>query len=101
MPVITNNQYTLGFTSEITVYQNEVRCVINENDFNCTLNPSANKAGTTGSYIDAVTGSDFHPYFTTVGLYNDADELLVVGKLSRPYPVPQNSDMTIVVRWDS
>jgi hypothetical protein len=101
MPVITNNEYTLGFTSEITVYQNEVRCVINENDFNYTLNPSANKAGSTGSYIDAVTGSDFHPYFTTVGLYNDADELLVVGKLSRPYPVPQNSDMTIVVRWDS
>lgn len=101
MPVITNNQYTLGFVSEITVYQNEVRCVINENDFNYTLNPSANKAGSTGSYIDAVTGSDFHPYFTTVGLYNDADELLVVGKLSRPYPVPQNSDMTIVVRWDS
>ena len=101
MPVITNNQYTLGFTSEITVYQNEVRCVINENDFNYTLNPSANKAGSTGSYIDAVTGSDFHPYFTTVGLYNDADELLLVGKMSRPYPVPQNSDMTIVVRWDS
>ena len=101
MPVITNNQYTLGFASEITIYQNEVRCVVNENDFNYTLNPSANKAGSTGSYIDAVTGSDFHPYFTTVGLYNDADELLVVGKLSRPYPVPQNSDMTIVVRWDS
>lgn len=101
MPVITNNEYTLGFASETTIYQNEVRCIINENDFNCTLNPSANKAGSTGSYIDAVTGSDFHPYFTTVGLYNDADELLVVGKLSRPYPVPQNSDMTIVVRWDS
>lgn len=101
MPVITNNQYTLGFAAETTIYQNEVRCVINENDFNYTLNPSANKAGTSGSYIDAVTGSDFHPYFTTVGLYNDADELLVVGKLSRAYPVPQNSDMTIVVRWDS
>lgn len=101
MPVITNNQYTLGFASETTIYQNEVRCVVNENDFNYTLNPSANKAGSTGSYIDAVTGSDFHPYFTTVGLYNDSDELLVVGKLSRPYPVPQNSDMTIVVRWDS
>ena len=101
MPVITNNQYTLGFASEITIYQNEVRCVVNENDFNYTLNPSANKAGSTGSYIDAVTGSDFHPYFTTVGLYNDADELLLVGKMSRPYPVPQNSDMTIVVRWDS
>ena len=101
MPTILDNQYTLTFTSEYTAYQNEVRCTINENDFNYTLNPSANKAGTTGSYIDAVTGSDFHPYFTTVGLYNDSDELLVVGKLSRAYPVPPNTDMTIVVRWDS
>lgn len=101
MPYILDTDYTLGFTSEITVYQNEVRCLINENDFNYTLNPSANKAGTSGSYIDAVTGSDFHPYFTTVGLYNDSDELLLVGKLSRPYPMPPNTDMTIVIRWDS
>jgi len=101
MPYILDSGYTVGLTSEITIYQNEVRCLVNENDFNYTLNPSANKAGTTGSYIDAVTGSDFHPYFTTVGLYNDADELLLVGKMSRPYPVPPNTDMTIVVRWDS
>ena len=101
MPTIIDNQYTLSFTSEYTAYQNEVRCTINENDFNYTLNPSANKAGTTGSYIDAVTGSDFRPYFTMVGLYNDADELLVIGKMSRAYPVPPNTDMTIVVRWDS
>lgn len=101
MPVITDTGFNLSFASETTIYQNEVRCLVNENDFNYTLNPSANKAGSTGSYIDAVTGSDFHPYFTTVGLYNDADELLLVGKMSRPYPVPPNTDMTIVVRWDS
>ena len=93
--------YTLSFVAESTLYQNEVRCQINENDFNYTLNPSANKAGTSGSYIDAITGSDFHPYATTIGLYNAQDELLVVGKLSRPYPIPQNTDMTFVIRWDS
>lgn len=93
--------YSLGFNSEVTIYQNEVRCLVNENDFNYTLNPSANKAGTSGSYINAVTGSDFHPYATMIGLYNDSDELLVVGKLSRPYPVAPNTDMTFIVRWDS
>lgn len=98
LPVVP---YTLSFTAENTIYQNEIRCHVNENDFNYTLNPSANKQGTSGSYIDAVTGSDFHPYATTVGLYNDQDELLVVGKLSRPYPIPQNTDMTFVIKWDS
>lgn len=101
MPVITPTPYTLEFQAETTIYQNEVRCLINENDFNYTQNPSAVKAGTTGSYIDAVTGSDFHPYTTMVGLYNDQDELLVVGKLARPYAVPPNTDITFVVRWDS
>jgi hypothetical protein len=101
MPIITVRPFRVFFDAESTIYQNEVRCQINENDFNYTLNPSANKAGTSGSYIDAVTGSDFHPYTTVVGLYNDVDELLVVGKLSRPYPIPQNTDMTFIIRWDS
>jgi hypothetical protein len=98
---IAYSPYTMSINAETTIYQNEVRCRVNENDFNYTLNPSANKAGTSGSYIDAVTGSDFHPYATTVGLYNDKDELLVVGKLSTPCPVPQNTDITFIVRWDS
>ena len=101
MANIINTPFTMSFTARSTIYQNEVRCVVNENDFNYTLNPSANKAGSTGSYIDAVTGSEFQPYFTTVGLYSDSDELLLVGKMSRPYPIPSNTDLTIVIRWDS
>ena len=91
----------LDLTSELTIYQNEVRCLVNENDFNYTLNPSAIQSGTSGSYINAITGSDFDPYSTTIGLYNDVNELLVVGKLSRPYRMAPNTDMTFIVRWDS
>lgn len=91
----------VSFTAESTIYQNEVRCHVNENEFNYTLNPSANKFGTSGSYIDAVTGSDFQPYATSIGLYNDRDELLVVAKFGQPVPIPRNTDVTFVVRWDS
>jgi len=93
--------FTMSFNSETTIYQNEYRCHVSENDFNYTQNPSANKLGTTGSFSDNVTGSDFRPYATTVGLYNDANELLVVGKLSTPYPIPSNTDITFAVRYDS
>lgn len=96
-----SNNVTMSFNSEVTVYQNQYRCKVDENDFNCTTNPSANKNGMTGSYIDEITGSEFRPYATCVGLYNDRDELLVVGKLATPYPIPSNTDMTFVVRWDS
>jgi hypothetical protein len=91
----------LDLTAQLTIYQNEVRCLVNENDFNYTLNPSAIQSGSNGDYINAITGSDFDPYSTTVGLYNDVNELLVVGKLSRPYRMPPNTDMTFIVRWDS
>ena len=101
MPAVPVVPYSLSFLAESTIYQNEVRCKVNENDFNYTLNRSAIIEGTSGSYINAVTGSEFRPYATTVGLYNDADELLVVGKLSTPYPIPSNTDMTFVIRWDS
>ena len=91
----------IDLTAQLTIYQNEVRCLVNENDFNYTLNPSATISGSNGDYINAITGSDFDPYATTVGLYNDVNELLVVGKLSRPYRMPPNTDMTFIVRWDS
>jgi len=101
MPFVQFEPFTLSLEAESTIYQKEVRCQVNENDFNYTLNPSAIRSGTSVSYIDAVTGSEFRPYATTVGIYNDADELLVVGKLSTPYPIPPNTDMTFVIRWDS
>ncbi len=71
---LTFEPYSMSFCAETTIYQNEYRCHVNENDFNYTLNPSAIKSNSTGSYIDAVTGSDFRPYATTIGLYNESDE---------------------------
>ena len=99
--IFSDTRVTMSFFAETTMYHNEYRCRVSENDFNYTQNPSATISASTGSYIDAVTGSDFRPYTTCVGLYNGRDELLVVGKLSTPYPIPPNTDMTFVVRWDS
>ena len=117
--------YKLTLTAETTIYQNEVKCRVSENDFNYSQNPTvfANKVGVSGSsavpffapmgqsasygYVvdgtlaNNLTGSSFHPYATTVGLFNESNELLVVGKLATPYPIPANTDMTFVVRWDS
>lgn len=98
---ISYSPFTLSIQSQVTAYQNEVRCHVNENDFNYTQNQSATISGSNGQYIDAITGSEFRPYATTVGLYNDRNELLVVAKLSTPYPIPSNTDMTFVIKWDS
>ena len=92
--------YTLSFKSEVTLYEVQVRCHVNENEFNLTQNPSA-VSGSSGSLYDFITGSDFDPYVTSVGLYNLSNELLVVGKLAQPFRMPSNTDITFIVRYDS
>lgn len=91
--------FTMKLQAETTLYQKEVRCTIEQNDFNYSQNPTV-FSGSLGQVRDFVTGSSFRPYFTTVGLYNDKDELLVVGKVSTPVPVSSYSDMTVIVKWD-
>ena len=54
--------------------------------------------GTDNTVKSNITGSYFRPYVTTVGLYNEANELLAVAKTNRPIPKSQNVDMTFVVK---
>ena len=52
------------------------------------------------TYKDFVTGSDFSPYVTTVGLYDEEQNLLAVAKLGQPLPTSQTTDTTILINID-
>ena len=54
----------------------------------------------TQHYENFVTHSEFRPYITTIGLYNDAGECLAVGRTSRPIKNDDKMDMSFVVRFD-
>lgn len=99
MPILTYTPYELKFNSTSTIYQQQIRCQVNENEFNLTTNPTV-LINSSGSLANNVTGSDFGPYVTTVGLYNEANELLIVGKLARPFPMPENTDVTFIIKYD-
>ena len=83
-----------------------------ENEFNFSQNPSLSSGSTfisssvgtfftLGQYLtDNVTGSYFSPYVTTVGLYDENQNLLAVGKLSQPLPVSPTTDTTILINID-
>jgi hypothetical protein len=43
----------------------------------------------------------FSPYVTTVGLYNDANDLLAIGKMAAPMPLSSNTDVTFLIKWDT
>ena len=93
----------LKFQGSHLIYEHEYQCTIQEDEFNDTLNISARKIKSHQSpdLDDFATGSLFRPYITTVGLYNENNELLVVGKLGQPLRASDETDTTIVLRWDT
>ena len=54
----------------------------------------------TSKYEGFVTHSLFKPYVTTIGLYNDDNELLVVGKLARAVKLSDDYETNFVIRFD-
>ena len=95
------DSYTLTFQSSLDIYTHNYSCRSNQSQLNYSLHPSTyNNTAQSGSINDNVTGSYFQPYVTTIGLYNDAHELIAVGKLPQPIPKSKHVDMTFVVNFD-
>ena len=109
---------TVHWKSNHPIYTHNYHCRVRESEYNHTYNPSAlsssikttyyndgtlystSSAFSTGDLSNNVTGSKFQPYITTVGLYNDANQLIAVGKLGQPVPKSANTDMTFIVKID-
>jgi hypothetical protein len=91
--------YSISWESTYEVYTHNYKCRVREQDFNYSQNPSI-KSGSNGDIYDFATGSYFQPYVTTVGLYNDSNELIAVGKLGQPVPKSRYNDMTFVITLD-
>ena len=102
----------ISFKSNVPIYTSTYNIKVSDFEFNHTLNPTAQTGNTvfeysgsrylqpSGKYANNVTGSEFQPYITTIGLYNDSNELLIVGKLAQPLPKPADTELTIQLRLD-
>lgn len=66
--------------------------------FNYTTNPSIIDAN--GNILYATLVDDPQTYVTTIGLYNDFNELLAVAKLSKPLPKDFTKEATVRVKLD-
>lgn len=54
----------------------------------------------TDTYNNFVTHSEFRPYVTQIGLYNDNNELLAHAKLGKPIKLDDQYDTSFVVKFD-
>ena len=94
---------TVTYQGTHLIYENEYQCMAEQHEFDVTLNPSARKIKSKDSedLANFATGSNFKPYVTTIGLYNDDGELLVTGKLGQAIRMTDEADTTYVVRFDT
>jgi hypothetical protein len=97
--VLTNNT-TCSFKSSYSIYETQYKCTIRENEFNFSQNPTLLSGSSNDTLYNFATGSYFAPYITTIGLYDEQQNLVAVGKLSQPLPSSRTTDMTIYINID-
>ena len=98
--LIASPNVTYSFSSSYTIYETQYKATVRESEYNFSLNPTIISGSTDGSLYGFNSGSYFQPYVTTIGLYDDAQNLLAVGKLSQPYPLSRTTDTTFYINLD-
>jgi len=71
----------------------------NNREFNFSNNPTF-VTGSTGQFVQSLFERDPKVYITTVGLYDDANELLAVAKVSKPIEKSFDKEVAIKVKLD-
>tara|TARA_R110000765_G_scaffold43864_1_gene91397 strand:- start:616 stop:1566 length:951 start_codon:yes stop_codon:yes gene_type:complete len=102
-----------SFSSSYTVYETQYKCTVNPSEYNFSLNETLlnrlqfssafstpYNAENTSDGVNFATDSNFNPYITGIGLYNDNKELLAIAKLAKPLPTSTTTDTTILINID-
>jgi hypothetical protein len=98
---LTTGSYTSSFSlnSNETITSDFVFCRARNAEFNYTENPSF-ISGSTGAVLYDLFINSPTTYITTVGMYNDSNELLAVAKLSKPLKKDFTKEALIRVKLD-
>lgn len=92
------NNYGFGLSSQETISSRYFFTRIKNSEFNYTTNPSIIDAN--GNLLYTTLIDNPQTYITTVGMYNDNNELLAVAKLSRPLVKDFTKEALIRIKLD-
>lgn len=96
---LLSSPYTSSYRSTLTINELNVITKLDSGDFNMSTNLTLTKDDDS-TYQSFVSGSDFAPYITTIGLYDDFGRLLAIGKLAQPVRKRSDVDMNFLIRID-
>jgi len=111
-----NSTFTATYKGQHTIYENEVMVRVPADSLNVSMNPSATYRPPAGETELCATGQSNRPpgelrktmftngtalpYISTIGLYNDQNQLLAIGKFAQPIQKRDDVDMNFIIRWD-
>ena len=97
---VTRGNYSLEYQGTNTLTTYEWTCEALPNELNNTTNVTVFNSNGQGQLKDNLTSSVFPTYITEVGLYDNANQLIGLAKLSKPIPKSTKIPMRFFVRMD-
>jgi len=92
---------TLNFKNTHVIEEHEYMCNATKYEFNATTNHSVLSNIENKTMHGFVSSSAWNPYVTTVGLYDNDNNLLAIGKLGQAIKKSEKFDTSYVVRFDT
>jgi spore coat protein CotF len=96
----TYEDFTLTFKNKHLIMERSIKCTIKDHEMGYSYNPSILASGSKETVLGFASGSNFTPYATMVGFYNDSNDLLMVAKFAQPIPISPDTDTNFVIRMD-
>jgi hypothetical protein len=93
----------ISFTSTLLAYEHAIRVKIDPNEFLYAMNNPTVQSVVSASKtaLDLMYAKTILPYQTTVGLYNENNELLAVAKVSNPIQRTSDMPQTFIIKFDT
>jgi len=100
--ITASGNFTLNFKNSYDIYETIIKCKVKEREFLHSLNKSllVNPNSEDGILKSFTNTDEFQPYVTTLFIYNDQKELMLVAKLNQPVPLSKNTDTIFEIRYD-
>jgi hypothetical protein len=104
MYLVTGSNVQISLRATRTIYEHSVICTMEPGELNYSINPtvqfpSSSVSGTVKP-LDGFASGSLTPYMTSVGLYNDQNQLVAVAKFANPIKRAPESQQTVIVRFD-
>ena len=92
--------WTLNYRGTHTIYQREMMIRIPKGACNLSQNPTVLKNLKSDLLIDDMVSGSLYPYATTIGFYDDQQNLLAIAKMNQPIQMRDDTVINIITRMD-